>query len=135
MVKFPYKFPLRVSERARERLMKAKNTSKSKELRKNQTPWESKVWYYLRKKNFSNLKFKRQVPIGEFIVDFCCQRLRLIIELDGGYHADTAQRMKDFKRDKWMKNKGYTILRFWNNEVDNNIEGVLEKILETITSL
>jgi len=122
-------------ERVRERSMKAKNTPKSKELRKNQTPWESKLWYYLRKKNFLNFKFKRQVPIGEFIVDFCCQKAGLIVELDGGHHMDHTQKIKDLKRDESIKDKGYTILRFWNNEIDDNIEGVLEKILKTITSL
>ena len=114
--------------------MKAVFTPLSKTLRKKQTPWESKLWKHLRRKNIQGLKFKRQVPIGNYIVDFCCQSKKLIIELDGGQHM--SNRFQDIERDRYLRTKGYNILRFWNNEVDSNLEGVLEKIYKSlITSL
>ena len=108
--------------------MKAKFTFLSKSLRKKQTPWEAKLWKYLRGKKVWDVKFKRQVPIGNYIVDFCSQRKKLIIELDGGHHVKNFNKILDREREIYLKAKGYTIIRFWNNQIDNNIEGVLEKI-------
>jgi very-short-patch-repair endonuclease len=71
-------------------------------------------------------KFRRQEPIGSYIVDFICQEEKIIIEVDGGQHS--AEREKDFERDRWLKEQGYKVLRFWNNEVLTNINGVLEVI-------
>lgn len=98
----------------------------AKNLRSNQTEAERKLWYYLRAHRFMGLKFKRQKPIGRFIVDFVCVEHRLIIEVDGGQHAD--QTKKDQHRDTWLRRQGYTVLRFWNNEVMQETEGVLEQI-------
>ncbi|HYA34487.1 MAG TPA: DUF559 domain-containing protein [Candidatus Binataceae bacterium] len=72
-------------------------------------------------------KSRRQVPIGPFIADFCSLEKRLIIELDGGHHAD--RRDQDDSRSEWLQQHGYRVTRFWNNEVFDNIEGVLERIL------
>jgi very-short-patch-repair endonuclease len=72
------------------------------------------------------LKFKRQKPIGSYIVDFVCLEHRLIIELDGGQHAE--QIAYDQERDEWLRSQGYTVLRFWNNDVMQNLEGALEQI-------
>ena len=71
-------------------------------------------------------KFRRQEPIGNYIVDFVCQEKKIVIEVDGGQHS--AERERDFERDRWLKIQGYKVLRFWNNEVLTNITGVLEVI-------
>ena len=99
----------------------------SKLLRRTQTPWESKLWYYLRAGKFKELKFKRQVLIGNYIVDFCCNEKKLIIEIDGSQHQFLE---KDKLRDQFFIKLGYKVLRFWNNDLDNNLEGVLKKIEE-----
>lgn len=105
----------------------------SKNLRKTQNPWEIKLWQHLRAKRFNNLKFKRQVPMGNYIVDFSCDEKKLVIELDGGQHS--VAQSQDKIRDAFLRKEGYTVLRFWNNEIDNDIEAVLEKINEVTTSL
>jgi len=97
-------------------------------LRKNSTIVEIKLWYHLRSRNFLNLKFRRQEPVGDFIVDFICYEKKLIIELDGGQHNE--YEAKDIKRTKALEKEGYKVLRFWNNEVLNNIDGVLTIIKE-----
>lgn len=98
----------------------------AKTLRSNQTEAEKQLWYYLRAGRLSGLKFKRQKPYGQYIVDFICIEHRLIVELDGGQHAE--QMDDDKKRDAYFQTEGYTVLRFWNNEVMQHMEAVLEKI-------
>jgi very-short-patch-repair endonuclease len=100
----------------------------SKKLRSSQTPWEAKLWARLRGNRFYCLKFKRQVPMGSYVVDFCCQEKKLILELDGGHHNDQKYFKGDISRQKYLESHGYTVLRFWNNEVDSNLDGVLENI-------
>ena len=100
--------------------------SNAKQLRTNQTDAERRLWYHLRAHRFMGLKFKRQKPLGPYIVDFICMERRIIIELDGGQHAE--QMLYDQQRDTWLSGEGYTVLRFWNNEVMQELEGVLEKI-------
>ena len=95
-------------------------------LRRTQTDAEQKLWYHLRAHRFMGRKFKRQKPIGRYVVDFICIEEKLIIELDGGQHAENVE--YDQQRDLWLTSKGYTVLRFWNNELMNEMEGVLEKI-------
>ncbi len=104
----------------------------SKILRRRSTPWERKLWYYLRANRFYGLKFKRQVPIGSYVVDFCCQGKRLIIELDGGHHSQSEVKNADKERQLFLENNGYKVLRFWNNDLDSNIDGVLEIIRKEI---
>ena len=84
----------------------------------------------MRDRQLGDAKFRRQHPIGPYIADFCCVEQALIIELDGGQHAD--QSSADQQRTNLLKNLGYRVLRFWNNEVHSNIEGVLERIGEAI---
>jgi len=103
----------------------------AKTLRTNQTEAEQRLWYHLRAHRFMGLKFKRQKPMGRYIVDFVCVERRLIIELDGGQHAE--QEEYDQHRDAWLRSQGYTVLRFWNNEVMQQMEGVLEQIRCAIT--
>ena len=91
------------------------------------TEFENKLWLRLKKRGFKNLKFCRQVPIGDYIVDFLCKEKRVIIELDGSGHLEEEQIKHDEKRDKYLKSLGYKILRIYNNEL-NKIESVLEFI-------
>ncbi len=103
----------------------------AKALRTNQTEAEQRLWYHLRAHRFMELKFKRQKPMGRYIVDFVCVERRLIIELDGGQHAEQAE--YDQYRDAWLRSQGYVVLRFWNNEIMQQLEGVLEQIRRTLT--
>ena len=105
--------------------------NKAKYLRTNQTEAEQRLWYYLRAHRFMGLKFKRQKPVGLFIVDFVCLEIKLIIEADGGQHGDDA----DAKRDAWLKAQGFTVLRFWNNDILGQTDAVLERIRQTVLAL
>jgi very-short-patch-repair endonuclease len=98
----------------------------AKALRSKQTEAEQRLWYHLRAHRFLGLKFKRQKPMGRYIVDFVCLEERLIIELDGGQHSE--QMAYDQHRDAWLRSQGYTVLRFWNNDVMQQLESVLEQI-------
>ncbi len=102
----------------------------SRRLRKNQTDAEKKIWYFLRNRRFSGLKFRRQYPIGSFIVDFCCLEKKIIIEVDGSQHFE--QVSSDAQRTFFLHQQGFKVLRFWNNEVLNKSEAVLEAILLTL---
>ncbi len=99
----------------------------SRRLRKNQTPWEARLWRHLRA-NIMKAKFKRQVRLGNYIVDFYCASRRLIIELDGSHHNQNLTKLKDRSREEFLETEGFKVLRFWNNEVNENLEGVLEVI-------
>ena len=101
-------------------------TKAAKSLRKNATQVETLLWNQLRARQIEGVKFRRQQPIDEIIVDFVCFEKKLIIELDGGQHAQASE--KDRERDKNLSEKGYIVLRFWNNEVLENLAGVLEVI-------
>ena len=98
-------------------------------LRKEQTPWEQKLWSHLKRRNLGGYKFRRQQIIGNYIADFFNAEKRLIVELDGSQHQEN---LKDTKRDGALENGGYHVLRIWNNDIDQNIDGVLTKILETL---
>jgi len=106
------------------------NTNFAKQLRRNQTDAERVLWLRLRNRRLNGLKFKRQVPIDRYVVDFCSSEARLIIELDGGQHA--ARVTQDANRTKILEAMGYLVLRFWNNDVLQNTDGVLEDILNTL---
>ena len=100
-------------------------------MRSNPTEAEDRLWYHLRAHRFMGLKFKRQKPVGPFIADFVCLELKLIIEADGGQHGNEA----DAKRNAWFKGQGFTVLRFWNNEILGQTEAVLERIRQTVIAL
>jgi very-short-patch-repair endonuclease len=104
----------------------------SRLLRKRQTPWEIKLWKFLRAGRFNDIKFKRQYKIGNYIVDFYCGTRKLVIELDGGQHNDKQKQIQDHIRQNFLESQGFKVLRFWNSEIDNNIEGVLETIKKEI---
>jgi len=99
-----------------------------KRLRKSSTPQEVILWSRLRR-NQLGYKFRRQHSIGRYIVDFYCPEKKLIIEIDGSQHIET-QKEYDEQRDEYLKSLGFTVLRFWDNDVNNNLDGVLMKILE-----
>ena len=105
-------------------------TEKARNLRKNMTPQERKIWSFLRKRSVNNMKFRRQYPIGSYIVDFICHEKMLIIEVDGGQHNENENIEYDKKRTSFLESKGFKVIRFWNNEIDNNIEGVYQEILK-----
>ena len=111
------------------------NTLLAKQLRKNATDAEKKLWYRIRSKQIHGVKFRRQQPIGPYIADFVCQSHKLIIELDGGQHNEDAHKKADDHRDTFFKEEGYHVLRFWNHEVFKNMDGVLESIALTLNSL
>jgi very-short-patch-repair endonuclease len=99
------------------------NAGNAKVLRSRLTDAERKLWYYLRARRFLGWKFRRQVPLGRHIVDFLCEEARVIVEVDGGHHGEQLER--DSNRTRWLGEQGYEVVRFWNNEVLGNIEGVL----------
>ena len=101
-------------------------------LRKKSTNAENIIWNIVRNRKLNNLKFKRQVPIGNYIVDFHCEEKGIIIELDGGHHNTLENTFFDNERTAFLESKGYRVYRFWNNEVENNLEGVYEKLIEII---
>lgn len=104
----------------------------TRDLRKNHTPWEAKLWQHLRAHRFYGMQFKRQVMIGNYIADFCCRNKRLIIELDGSQHNEFKNQQKDKEKEDYFEQEGYTVLRFWNNEIDSNLAGALERIKQVI---
>ena len=97
-------------------------------LRKQQTPQEAKMWSLLRNHKYKNLAFKRQHPIGNYIVDFICLDKKIIIEIDGGQHNQLANIDYDDQRTEFLKSKGYKVIRFWNSDIDKNIESVFLEI-------
>ena len=103
--------------------------SVARKLRSNQTDAELKLWLRVRGRRLGGLKFRRQVPISGFIADFLCEEAKLIIEVDGGQHTEPSR--SDMERTRIMQDAGFLVLRFWNNEVLANMDGVLQRILET----
>ena len=105
---------------------------KARNLRREQTEQEKILWSIIRNRQFYGLKFKRQVPIGVYIADFCCNEKKLIIELDGGQHNEPNNIKYDKNRTKFLENEGYKIIRFWNNDINDNLEGVYTKLKQEI---
>ncbi len=97
-------------------------------LRRNETKTEKILWSYLRNKNFQDFKFYRQYSVGNYILDFYCPKKKLAIELDGGHHAEKENKEYDKERTLFLNDLNIKVLRFWNNEVLNNLEGVFEEI-------
>ncbi len=104
-------------------LTSAHGISVARKLRGHSTDAERLLWSKLRVRQLSGWKFRRQVPLGRYVVDFLCEEAKLIVELDGGQHADQIE--QDAERTAWLQSEGYRVIRFWNNEVMANIEGVL----------
>jgi len=103
--------------------------ARARRLRRDQTDAEQALWKRLRAQQLNGLKFRRQFPIGHYITDFCCRECHLVVELDGGQHAEAQMIARDEYRTKQIEERGYRVIRLWDNEVLTNIEGVLEAIL------
>lgn len=98
----------------------------ARQLRRTSTDAEKLLWRYLRNRQLANCKFRRQVPIDRYIADFVCLEAKLIIELDGGQHAD--RQVYDEQRSQALNRRGYRVIRFWNNEVMTETSAVLERV-------
>ena len=110
--------------------MTTKLTRFARELRENSTDAERSFWSRVRAHRLLGHKFKRQQPMGSFIVDFVCLAAKLVVELDGGQHSiDDSDKI----RDEWLRNEGFKVLRFWNNDVLSNIDGVIETMMKYLT--
>ena len=106
--------------------MTKKNIDLARDLRKRSTDAERLLWRHLRARQLEGSRFRRQQPIGEYIVDFVCLEKQIVVEVDGGQHAE--EKDKDGIRDAWLQAQGFRVLRFWNNEVLNHIDVVVEVI-------
>jgi len=100
----------------------------ARQFRREQTDAEKAIWAILRRKQISGFKFRRQEPIGPYIVDFVSFQKRLIIEIDGGQHGEIQEHMRDEARSAFLRSRGYKVMRFWNNDVLANREAVAESI-------
>jgi very-short-patch-repair endonuclease len=107
---------------------------RARRLRRDVTDAERKLWRGLRSLPMDDSHFRRQAPIGPYFADFACHAKRLVIELDGGQHGDDAHVVRDMKRDAYMQASGYRVLRFWNNDVMQNLEGVLNVIVDALSA-
>jgi very-short-patch-repair endonuclease len=107
-----------------------KTLTRAQSLRRDMTDAEIKLWSILRSGQLGGAKFRRQQPIGPFIVDFVCQQHRLIVEADGSQHCESES---DVKRDAFLRAKGYRVMRFWNHDVLGSIEAVGEEILRAVS--
>jgi very-short-patch-repair endonuclease len=97
-------------------------------LRANTTPHERALWRGLKEVPLSGTHFRRQAPIGPYVVDFLCPAAHLIIELDGGHHNDDETARRDHERQLWLEKEGYRVIRFWNSEITGNLNAVLERV-------
>ena len=102
----------------------------ARRLRANPTEAERRLWALLRRRQLEGLRFRRQAPIGPYIVDFVCYSEKLVIEVDGGQHAVQVDR--DTARTRWLESQGFRVLRFWNNDVLGNSEAVFESIRQAL---
>ena len=111
-------------------MREGQKTATARRLRRDMTDAERLLWRTLRMRHLGGFKFRRQHPVGPYVVDFACLAARLVIEVDGGQHAGLAS---DVGRDAYLCRSGYRVLRFWNNDVLANIEGVCDVILHRLT--
>jgi very-short-patch-repair endonuclease len=109
-------------------------TARARSLRRDSTKVEMRLWQKLRNKQLG-VDFRRQHPAGSFVLDFYCPALRLVIELDGGQHAEADHERRDKRRERWLAERGVTVLRFWNSDITTNLVGTLEVIAVKIGEL
>jgi very-short-patch-repair endonuclease len=109
-----------------------KQVKRARGLRRASTEAEKLLWQKLRARQLGGAKFRRQTPIGPYIVDFVSFEHRLVVEIDGGQHNMPQGRQHDLKRTAWLEAQGFRVLRFWNNQVLTNLEGVLERTLQEL---
>ena len=106
-------------------------TERARSLRKSQTDAEQRLWAAIRNRQIAGLKFRRQVAIGQYIVDFVAFEARMIVEVDGGQHADSTA---DVRRTAYLEAQDFRVIRFWNNEILQNLDGVLQSIAMKVES-
>lgn len=106
--------------------MKQVSTNRARNLRQNPTDAERTLWEKIRNRQLIDAKFRRQHPIGKYIVDFVCLKCRLVVEVDGGQHTENSEH--DAQRTHELNELGFTVVRYWNNEVLTNLDGVLEDL-------
>ncbi|MDD9900730.1 MAG: endonuclease domain-containing protein [Alphaproteobacteria bacterium] len=109
--------------------MSQRSIQKAKRLRQKSTDAENIIWHHVRNRQMG-CKFRRQAPVGRYIVDFMCLELKLVIEIDGGQHCESVH---DDARTEFLESLGFRVVRFWNNDVVNNIEGVLSTLTLTLS--
>src|SRR5262245_2850868 len=102
---------------------------RARQLRKDRTAAERRLWWKLQELKQAGYKFRQQVPIDHFIVDFACFSKRLIVEVDGGTHSTDTEISRDTRRERYLHDQGFQVLRFWNSDVRQNIEGVMDTIV------
>jgi very-short-patch-repair endonuclease len=105
---------------------------RARQLRKEPTPAEAKLWEYLRRNKLNGVNFRRQHAIGRYVVDFCTLKKKLIIELDGSQHLDVVEYDED--RTLYLQSQGYKVIRYWNNQVMNDLEGIIKSIIYALES-
>jgi len=110
--------------------MKHAFTPRARQLRREQTPAEYRLWSRLRNRNLMHVKFRRHIPVRPYTADFMCKQANLIIDADGGQHSGAEP--YDQKRTKYLENKGFQVLRFWNHEILNDTDAVIEVIAEAV---
>jgi len=121
-------------KRASPRRWAAESASRNaRRLRREMTDIERALWARLRGKQLDGYRFRKQVPLGRFIADFACMQPKLIIEVDGGHHADSVDH--DAERTEWLRSQDFAVLRFWNNEVSENMDGVLQVVIDKLHEL
>ncbi len=111
----------------------AKQVNQARRLRVNSTEVEKRLWYYIRDCQVDGYKFRRQHSVQQYILDFACEQAKLAIELDGGQHNAPDKLQSDARRTEELEQLGWEVLRFWNNEVIENMEGVVETIRVALT--
>jgi adenine-specific DNA-methyltransferase len=114
------------------RLLPAETLARARALRRDQTDAERKVWRLLHSRRFAGAKSRRNHPIGNFFADFCCLKARLVVELDGGQHADEAQTAHDRRRTVYLTSQGFKVIRFWNEEIFKEPERVMEQTYQAL---
>jgi len=103
----------------------------ARRLRRDLTDAERRIWYQVRGGRIGGAKFRRQQPMGRYVVDFVCHESKLIVELDGGQHAE--REAADSARTRWLESQGYRVIRFWNNDVLKNTDGVIAEIMKYLS--
>jgi very-short-patch-repair endonuclease len=115
-------------------LLSTLKLARARALRRSETDAERKLWRLLHSRRLEGAKFRRNHPIGPFFTDFCCLKSRLIVEVDGGQHADEDQATYDRRRTEYLRSRGFLVMRFWNEEVLKEPGRVVERIYEALAS-
>ena len=102
--------------------------ARARKLRREMTDSERKLWSALRRRQMGGSRFRRQHPLGPYIVDFVCLEKRFVIEIDGGHHNEPAHTAHDARRTRWLEEQGFVVLRVWNTDVRDNLDGVVDAI-------